>query len=72
MPSSSRTISTFSLGEFEAAADIEHAVLVTLEDGTLTGDVVGYGNGASTTDYTDAIIQNLGRRSAAWTVRDYK
>ncbi len=60
------------LDEFEAAADIEHAVLVTLEDGVLTGDVVGYGNGASTTDYTDAIIENLGRRSAAWTVRDYK
>ena len=30
---------------FEQADAIEHAVLVTLEDGTLTGDVVGYGNG---------------------------
>ena len=48
---------------FEQADAIEHAVLVTLEDGTLTGDVVGYGNGASTTAYTDAIIANLGRRS---------
>src|SRR5215213_5948627 len=38
---------------FEQADAIEHAVLVTLEDGTLTGDVVGYGNGASTTAYTE-------------------
>ena len=54
---------------FEQADAIEHAVLVTLEDGTLTGDVVGYGNGASTTAYTDAIIANLGRRSEQWEVR---
>ena len=35
---------------FEQADAIEHAVLVTLEDGVLTGNVVGYGNGVSTTD----------------------
>jgi isocitrate dehydrogenase len=57
---------------FEQADAIEHAVLVTLEAGTLTGDVVGYGNGASTTDYTDAIIGNLGRRSEGWRVRDHR
>jgi len=33
------------LGEFEAAAAIEHAVLTTLLDGKLTGDVVGYDKG---------------------------
>src|ERR671925_438794 len=57
---------------FEQADAIEHAVLVTLENGTLTGDVVGYGNGASTTAYTDAIIGNLGRRSEGWTVREHR
>src|ERR671934_2251632 len=57
---------------FEQADAIEHAVLVTLEDGTLTGDVLGYGNGASTTAYTDAIIGNLGRRSEGWTVREHR
>ena len=57
---------------FEQADAIEHAVLVTLEDGTLTGDVVGYGNGASTTAYTDAIIANLGRRSEQWEVREHR
>src|SRR5947208_16772621 len=52
------------LGEFEAAARIEHAVLVTLEEGKVrTGDVVGYDKGASTTAYTDALIANLGRKS---------
>ena len=41
---------------FEQADAVEHAVGVTLESGVLTGDVVGYDKGASTTDYTDAII----------------
>ena len=60
------------LGLFEQADAIEHAVLVTLEDGVLTGDVVGYDKGTSTTDYTDAIIGNLGRRSEGWTVREHR
>ena len=57
---------------FDEADAIEHAVLVTLEDGVLTGDVVGYGNGASTTAYTEAIVRNLGRRPEAWTVREHR
>jgi len=60
------------LGEFEAAAAIEHAVLVTLESGVRTGDIAGYDKGASTTAYTDAIIGNLGSRSEGWQVREYK
>ncbi|HYF10940.1 MAG TPA: isocitrate/isopropylmalate family dehydrogenase, partial [Actinomycetota bacterium] len=60
------------LGEFEAAANIEHAILVTLERGTLTGDVVGYDKGTPTSSYTDAIIANLGRRSERWQVREYQ
>jgi isocitrate dehydrogenase len=61
------------LGLFEQAAAIEHAVLVTLEEGKVrTGDVVGYDKGASTTAYTQAIIANLGRKSEHWRVRDYK
>jgi isocitrate dehydrogenase len=60
------------LGEFEVAAAVEHAILVTLEQGTLTGDVLGYDRGTPTSTYTDAIIANLGRRSETWQVRDYK
>jgi isocitrate dehydrogenase len=61
------------LDEFEAASKIEHAVLVTLEEGKVkTGDVVGYDKGTSTTDYTDAIIGNLGKTAKKWKVRDYK
>ncbi|MFN8232941.1 MAG: NADP-dependent isocitrate dehydrogenase [Actinomycetota bacterium] len=56
---------------FEQADAIEHAVLVTLESGVLTGDVLGYDRGTPTTDYTDAIIANLGRRSESWVVRDH-
>jgi isocitrate dehydrogenase len=57
------------LGEFAAAADIEHAVLVTLTEGRLTGDVVGYDKGVKTSEYAKAVIGNLGRRAEGWTVR---
>lgn len=51
------------LAEFEAADAIENSVLVTLEDAKVrTGDVVGYNSCTSTTDYTDEIIANLGRK----------
>jgi isocitrate dehydrogenase len=61
------------LGEFEAAIKVENAILVTLEDGKVrTGDVVGYDKCSSTTAYTDEIIQNLGRTSTKFKVRDYK
>ena len=60
------------LGEFEAAENIEHAVLATLESGTRTRDIAGDEGATSTTDYTDAIISNLGRRSAGWTVREHR
>ncbi|HXF72745.1 MAG TPA: NADP-dependent isocitrate dehydrogenase [Actinomycetota bacterium] len=60
------------LGMFDVAADVEHAVLVTLESGVRTGDIVGYDRGTPTTEYTDAIISNLGKRSATWRVRDYR
>jgi isocitrate dehydrogenase len=60
------------LGLFDQAAAIEHAVLVTLEEGVLTGDVLGYDKGTPTTDYTDRIIANLGRRSEGWAVRDHQ
>jgi isocitrate dehydrogenase len=58
------------LGMTAEAAAIEHAVFVTLESGVLTGDVVGYDRGASTSAYTEAIIGNLGRRTERWTIRE--
>ncbi len=60
------------LGLFEEAAAIEHAIFVTLEQGILTGDVLGYDKGTPTTDYTDAIIGNLGRRTQTWAVREVR
>jgi len=63
------------IGEFEAAATIENAVMVTIEEGKVpTGDIVGYGNGlnANTSVYTQAIIDNLGRKPAKWKARDYQ
>src|SRR5918995_370670 len=60
------------LGFFEQAAAIEHAVFVTLESGVLTGDVLGYDRGTPTTDYTNTIIGNLGKRTETWTIRDVR
>lgn len=61
------------LGEFQAAAAIENAILVTMEEGKVrTGDIVGYDRGAATTAYTEEILANLGRKSERWHVRDYK
>ncbi len=61
------------LGELEAASEIEHAILVTIEEGKhRTGDIVGYDKGASTSAFTDAVIANLGRVSERSQVRAYK
>ncbi len=61
------------LGEFEAASKIENAVLVTLEQGkALTGDVVGYDVGASTSAFTEAVLANLGQTSRRWQARDHR
>ena len=61
------------LGEFDAAAAIENAIWYTLEDGkVLTVDIIGDHNPASTMQFTDAVISNLGKRSKAWQARDYK
>ncbi len=61
------------LGEFEAAAQIKNAVLVTLEDAQhRTFDVTGSEEQcAKTTEFTAAIIANLGRHSKYWAGREY-
>ncbi len=58
---------------FDEAATIEKALLYTLEEGkTLPRDVVGDEKAASTTDFTDAIINNFGKEPKEWQIRDYK
>ncbi len=60
------------IGEGKAANDVEQAVLVTLESGIRTSDMMGVQNPASTTDFTKAVISNLGNRSKVSPPRDYK
>lgn len=63
------------LGEFDAAQRIENALLVTWEEGRCkTGDVVGYDSGkaCSTTQFTEAVIANLGRCPRTVTPRNYR
>jgi isocitrate dehydrogenase len=61
------------LGEFEAAATVEGALLSTLEQGKTTRDIAGDEGGAlSTTAFTEAVIENFGRKPAGWKERHYK
>src|SRR5688500_13113320 len=60
------------IGEGKAANAVEQAVLVTLESGVRTGDMMGSGPATSTTDFTAAVIGNLGKRSSVSPPRDYK
>jgi isocitrate dehydrogenase len=63
------------LGEFAAAATVENALIATMEAGTHpTGDIVGYDNpkAARTTDFTNAIIANFGKKPTNYVIRDYK
>lgn len=63
------------IGEFDAAAKVENALVVTMESGDHpTGDIVGYDNpkATTTTAFTDAIIANLGKTAANFAVRTHK
>jgi len=61
------------IGEFDAAASIENAVMVTIEEGKAqTGDIAGYDKGTPTSVYTKTIIENLGRKPTKWQARDYQ
>jgi isocitrate dehydrogenase len=61
------------LGEFEAAAKIENSVLYTWEEGRArTRDVVGEVGAASTSAFTEAIINNFGKKPSSVPLRDHK
>ena len=60
------------IGEGGAANDIEQAVLVTLEGGIRMGDMQGDGKAASTSEFTGAVIANLGKRSKLTASREYR
>jgi isocitrate dehydrogenase len=61
------------IGEFEAANKIENSVFYTLEEGKFRPrDVQGVTNPCSTTDFTNAIISNLGKSAKMIQARNYK
>lgn len=60
------------IGEFNAAASIEHALYKTLEEGkSLTSDVAG-SKGVGADAFTEAIIANLGKKSEKVMEREYQ
>jgi isocitrate dehydrogenase len=67
----SATMMLRHLDEFAAAAAIENALIVTLEEGTFTRDVEPAGS-VTTSAFTDRIIANLGKRSEKWRTRDHR
>jgi isocitrate dehydrogenase len=60
------------IGEGKAANDVEQAVLVALESGIRTSDMIGVDKPATTTEFTRAVISNLGKRSKVSPPKDYK
>ncbi|GAB4451708.1 MAG: NADP-dependent isocitrate dehydrogenase [Armatimonadaceae bacterium] len=61
------------LGELDAASTIENAVHLTLAEGKLTADAAPAGTpGLSTDAFTDAVIENLGRKSENSRTRPYR
>jgi isocitrate dehydrogenase len=58
--------------EFSAADLIEQALFATLEQGIKTQDVKGPGQIVSTTEFTEAILRNFGKTSAAWSKKTYQ
>jgi isocitrate dehydrogenase len=59
------------IGEGNAANDVEQAVLVTLESGVRTSDMIGVDKPATTTEFTKAVIGNLGKRSKVSPPKQY-
>ena len=60
------------LKEFDAAHTIEQALAVTLEQGYCTRDVRGSKPAISTTEFTNKIIDNLGKTSNFWPARPHQ
>src|SRR5712672_192363 len=60
------------IGEGKAANDVEQAVLVALESGIRTSDMIGVDTPATTTELTQVVIASLGKRSKVSPPRDYK
>src|SRR5689334_5261270 len=59
------------LGEGKAANDVEQAVLVTLESGIRTSDMMGTEKPAGTNEFTHAVISNLGKTSKLSPPKEY-
>ncbi|CAN5294167.1 NADP-dependent isocitrate dehydrogenase [soil metagenome] len=60
------------LGEGDAADLIEQSVVHTLRFGTRTADMAGTAKAASTTEYTDQVIANLGQGTPPKPHREYR
>lgn len=59
------------IGELEAADQIQQSILYTLEQGIYTIDVKKEGH-VTTSEFTKAIINNLGKKPSKWVTRETK
>lgn len=60
------------MGLLDKAALVENAMMKTLDDGQMTGDLAPAGQGLGTQDFLKAVIGNLGKSTDKWVPRDYK
>jgi isocitrate dehydrogenase len=60
------------LKEYDAALLIEQAILVTLEQGIATKDIVGEKKALGTAEFADQVIAHLGQSSTFWKPRSYE
>ncbi|MGD9649359.1 MAG: NADP-dependent isocitrate dehydrogenase [Dongiaceae bacterium] len=61
------------LGFFDAADKMENSIYATYEQGKfLPRDVVGDAKGCKTTDFTQAVIDNLGKKASSIQARNFK
>ncbi len=61
------------LGLFDIASKVENALFVTFEEGKkLTIDIVGQTGAVGTSEFTDEVIRNLGKRCERWQPREYR
>src|SRR6266705_2492513 len=60
------------IGEGKVANDIEQAVLVTIESGLRTSDMIGVDKPSTTTEFTKAVVGNLGKLSKVSPPKDYR
>lgn len=61
-----------TIGEFDAANRLEAAIYTTLERQLFTADLAKFSEAKGTGEYTELVIEHMGREPSNWVPRDFK